>query len=51
VKLREYLGLLTGLSHDFSIPKYSTHLVYLTSANNADEIEASAMYSIFAEAA
>ena len=46
VKLKEYLSLLTGLSHDFSIPKYSTHLVYLTSANLTDEIEASAMYSI-----
>jgi KUP system potassium uptake protein len=46
VKLKDYLSLLTGVSHDFSIPKYSTHLVYLTSANHDDEIEASAMYSI-----
>ena len=37
---------LRDLSHDFSIPKYSTHLVYLTSANNFDEIEAKTIYSI-----
>lgn len=46
VKLRDYLNLLRDLSHDFSIPKYATHLVYLTSANNTDEIEEKVMYSI-----
>lgn len=46
VKMKDYLNLLIGLSHDYSIPKYATHLVYLTSANNADEVEQSAMYSI-----
>lgn len=46
VKLKEYMNLLRDLSHDFSIPKYSTHLVYLTSANNMDEIEAKTIYSI-----
>lgn len=46
VKLKEYMNLLRDLSHDFSIPKYSTHLVYLTSANNIDEIEAKTIYSI-----
>ncbi|MEO8088402.1 MAG: KUP/HAK/KT family potassium transporter [Bacteroidota bacterium] len=46
VKLKEYMNLLRDLSHDFSIPKYSTHLVYLTSANNFDEIEAKTIYSI-----
>lgn len=46
VKLKEYMNLLRDLSHDFSIPKYSTHLVYLTSANNQDEIEAKTIYSI-----
>jgi KUP system potassium uptake protein len=46
VKLKDYLNLLRDLSHDFSIPKYSTHLVYLTSANMRDEIEANTMYSI-----
>jgi KUP system potassium uptake protein len=46
VKLKNYLPLLRDLSHDFSIPKYATHLVYLTSANMRDEIEAGTMYSI-----
>ncbi|MFM7217487.1 MAG: KUP/HAK/KT family potassium transporter [Bacteroidota bacterium] len=46
VKLNEYLPLLRDLSHDFSIPKYATHLVYLTSANMRDEIEAKVIYSI-----
>jgi KUP system potassium uptake protein len=46
VKLRNYLNLLRDLSHDFSIPKYATHLVYLTSANYTDEIEEKVVYSI-----
>lgn len=46
VKLKEYIPLLRDLSHDFSIPKYATHLVYLTSANQRDEIEAKVIYSI-----
>ncbi len=46
VKLKDYLVLLRDLSHDFSIPKYATHLVYLTSANMLDEIEAKVIYSI-----
>lgn len=46
VKLKEYLPMLRDLSHDFSIPKYATHLIYLTSANERDEIEAKVMYSI-----
>jgi len=46
VKLKEYLPMLRDLSHDFSIPKYATHLVYLTGANPRDEVEAKVMYSI-----
>ncbi len=46
VKVKEYITLLRDLSHDFSIPKYATHLVYLTSANLKDEIEAKVIYSI-----
>jgi KUP system potassium uptake protein len=46
VKLKEYLPMLRDLSHDFSIPKYATHLVYLTSANQRDEVESKVMYSI-----
>lgn len=47
VKLKDYLPVLRDLSHDFSIPKTATHLVYLTSADQRDEIESKVMYSIF----
>lgn len=46
LKLEDYLGLITDLSNDTSIPKYATHLVYLTSANRRDEIESKVIYSI-----
>lgn len=46
VKLEDYLGLLYDLSKDMSIPKYATHLVYLTSADKKDEIESKVIYSI-----
>lgn len=47
VKIDDYLPQLQELSNDNSIPKYSTHLVYLTSANNPKEIEHKIFYSIF----
>lgn len=46
VRLEDYVGILQELSNDRSIPKYSTHLVYLTSANNPKEIEHKIIYSI-----
>jgi KUP system potassium uptake protein len=46
VRLEQYLPMLQELSNDNSIPKYSTHLVYLTSANNPKEIEHKIIYSI-----
>ena len=46
IKLDDYLKILTDLSKDTSIPKYATHLVYLTSANNHEEIESKIIYSI-----
>jgi KUP system potassium uptake protein len=45
-KLNEYLPQLRELSNDNSIHKYATHLVYLTSADNKDDIEAKVIYSI-----
>jgi KUP system potassium uptake protein len=45
-KLDQYLPLLDQLSKDVTVSKYSTHLVYLTSANQTDEIEAKIIYSI-----
>ncbi len=46
VRLEEYLPAIQELSNDLSIPKYATHLVYLTSANNPKEIEHKIIYSI-----
>jgi KUP system potassium uptake protein len=40
------LPLINNLSDDETIPKYATHLVYLTSANNVNEIEEKIIYSI-----
>lgn len=46
VKMEDHVHMLQELSNDLSIPKYATHLVYLTSANNPKEIEHKIMYSI-----
>jgi KUP system potassium uptake protein len=46
VPITDYLTLLKDLSNDSSIPKYATHLVYLTSADRKDEIESKIIYSI-----
>lgn len=46
VKLKQYIPLLHDISLDKTIPKYATHLVYITRANNVDEIESKIIYSI-----
>jgi KUP system potassium uptake protein len=46
VNLREYLPTLQELSHDNSVPKFATHLVYLTSADHLMDVESKIMYSI-----
>ncbi len=46
VHLKEYLPLLHQLSTDESISKYSTNLIYLTSADHLYEIESKIIYSI-----
>jgi KUP system potassium uptake protein len=46
VKLEHYIPMIQELSNDKSVPKYSTHLVYLTSADNPKEIEHKIVYSI-----
>jgi KUP system potassium uptake protein len=46
VRLEHYIPKIQELSNDKSVPKYSTHLVYLTSANNPKEIEHKIIYSI-----
>jgi KUP system potassium uptake protein len=46
VKIENYKKVLAELSVDLSIPKYATHLVYMTNSNRLDEIEEKVMYSI-----
>lgn len=46
VRLADHLPILEDLSRDLSVPKYATHLVYLTSADNHEEIESKIIYSI-----
>jgi KUP system potassium uptake protein len=47
VKIEPYLSLMQELSDDTNVPKFSTHLIYLTTANSIKEIEAKIIYSIF----
>ena len=46
VRLEHYIPKIQELSNDKSVPKYATHLIYLTSANNPKEIEHKVVYSI-----
>jgi KUP system potassium uptake protein len=46
VKIDTYKKVLAELSVDLSIPKYATHLIYMTNSNRSDEIEEKVMYSI-----
>lgn len=45
--LQKHLPNLKELSNDISIPKYTTHLVFMTSASHRDLIENKIIYSIF----
>ena len=49
IQIGKYSQLLKELSEDDSIPKFSTHLIYLTKANNRTEIEEKIFKSIFAK--
>jgi KUP system potassium uptake protein len=46
VRLDHYIPQIEELSNDRTIPKYATHLVYLTSADNPRELEHKIIYSI-----
>jgi KUP system potassium uptake protein len=46
VKIINYKKVLAELSTDLTIPKYATHLVYLTNSSRTDEIEEKVLYSI-----
>lgn len=46
VEIEDYYEIIDELSRDESVPKYSSQLVYLTSANFKTEIESKIIYSI-----
>ncbi len=49
VDLGKYTNLIKELSEDDSVPKFSTHLVYLTKANNRHHVEEKIINSIFSK--
>ena len=49
VDLYTYLPLLKELSEDDAIPKFSTHLIYLTKADHRSQIEEKVIKSIFSK--
>ncbi|NTW31535.1 MAG: KUP/HAK/KT family potassium transporter [Bacteroidetes bacterium] len=49
IDLGKFVNQIKELCEDDSIPKFSTHLIYLTKANNRHEIEEKIIKSIFAK--
>jgi KUP system potassium uptake protein len=47
VKIAEYIDPIKELSQDMSIPKYTTHLIFMSNASRATEVESKIIYSIF----
>lgn len=47
VKLQDQAELLKELSNDTTVPKFATHCIYLTKADNPNEVEQKVIYSIF----
>jgi KUP system potassium uptake protein len=47
VNLKDYLPLLDNLSKDTSIPRYATHLIYLTKSTGHHQIEKRIIDSLF----
>jgi len=46
LKIDQYTDIIKELSHDQSIPKYATNLVFLTKANKSSDVESKIIYSI-----
>lgn len=46
VKLKDYQKVIEDLSNDDTIPQYANNLIYLTNAQNKNEIESKVIYSI-----
>lgn len=49
IELGMYTPMIKELSEDDSIPKFATHLIYLTKANNREHIEEKIIKSIFSK--
>ncbi|GAA4460390.1 KUP/HAK/KT family potassium transporter [Nibrella saemangeumensis] len=47
VRIDQYIQAIKELSRDISIPKYATHLVFMSNAARQAEIESKTIYSIF----
>lgn len=47
VKIDQYVDALKELSRDMSIPKYATHLIFMSNASRSSEVESKIIYSIF----
>jgi KUP system potassium uptake protein len=47
VKLDDHIEQLKELSEDLSIPKYASHLIFMSNATRISEIESKIIYSIF----
>jgi KUP system potassium uptake protein len=47
ISLNEYLPQFIELSNDTEVPKYASHLVYLTGEKSTQEIDEKIIYSIF----
>ncbi len=47
IDLEDKIPMFKALSAEESIPKFATHLIYLTKANNSKQIEQKVLYSIF----
>lgn len=46
LKIDQYAPVITDLSHDQSVAKYATNLVFLTKANKVTDVESKIIYSI-----
>ena len=47
VRIDQYIQAIKELSRDISIPKYATHIVFMSNAARQSEIESKVIYSIF----
>lgn len=46
IKIDTFFDIIRDLSHDETVPKYATNLVFLTKANKTSDIESKIIYSI-----